>query len=185
MEVETYHQTGTRILGGLWVGLAVVGTLMAVSDGLEQEDVPWLGGFVLTAVLSWTALIRPQVRLTTDHLVLRNMLETITIPLVAVEVVRVGRVMAVRAGERRFVSPAVSRPLRDVARGRTGSGHRDTVHLADFLEERVRTRADEARTRTGVAGFGAEAPDVRRQLAWLEIGLAALSVLAIVVGRLA
>lgn len=177
MEVERYHQTGSRILGVVGVVLSVVAGLGIVSGGVSGTDVALLAGAVLVAVLSWAALIRPEVRLTGDEVVLRNMLETVRIPLASVDEIRVSRVLAIRAHGQRFVSPAVSRPMHEMRGGRGGRGAREgaPVRLPDFVEERIRARVDGAIS-------GELAPDVRREPAWAEIVLLVLSVLVLVAG---
>jgi hypothetical protein len=180
VEVEKYHQTGSRILGVVGVVLALLAFVTTARDGVSRGDVAWLAGFTVMGLLSWAALLRPQVRLTAEDLVLRNMLVTVTVPLAAIDKVAVGRMLVVVAGDRRFISPAVARPQREVMRGRLRHGDRDPGQLPDFIEDRVRARADDARTRLG---YRRElAPDVRREPAWVEIGLLAFSVLVLVVG---
>lgn len=178
MEVERYHETGSRILGVLGVVLSVVAGLGIVSGGVSGIDVALLGGAVLVAALSWAALIRPEVRLTGDEVVLRNMLETVRIPLASVDEIHVSRVLAIRAHGQRFVSPAVSRPMHEMRGGRGGRRAREgavPVRLPDFVEERIRARVDGAIS-------GELAPYVRREPAWAEIGLLVLSVLMLVAG---
>ena len=51
------------------------------------------------------------------ELVLRNMLSTIYIPLAAIEEVAVRQVLAVRAGDKRYVCAGVGRTLRQAMKG--------------------------------------------------------------------
>ena len=84
-----------------------------------------IAGAVLAAVLAWASMLRPALWATPDHLVMRNMLETVHVPLAAIEQLAVRQVLAVRAGDRRYVSTVVGRPLRKAMRpGRSGSAAR-------------------------------------------------------------
>ena len=108
------------------------------------------------------------------------------------------RVLAVRAGERRFVSPAISRSLRQTMRpkkrdqlGATGDEARDLVALAarsypDYVEQRIRDAASDHRDRLGIKGWSddqeALASDVRVDPSWPELGALVVAVLILVVG---
>jgi len=181
VEVEKYHQSGSRVLGVVGLALALLALVNTAADGVSRGDVAWLGGLAVMGTLSWAALVRPQVRLTDEDLVLRNMLETVTLPLAAIDTVAVGRMLVVVAGDRKFISPAVARPQREVMRGRPRQGDRDAAQLPDFVEDRVRARVDDARARLA-SRRGELAPDVRREPAWVEIGLLALGALVLLVG---
>jgi hypothetical protein len=174
VEVEKYHQTGSRFLGVLGVVLALVAAVGTLADGVSRGDVAWIGGFVVMGLLSWAAMVRPQVRLTAEDLVLRNMLVTVSVPLAAVDNVAVGRVLVVVAGGRRLISSAVSRPQREVLMRRR-TEDRNPGGVPNFVEQRIRARADDARARPGVRRDEL-APDVRRQLARVEIGVLVLLV---------
>lgn len=182
MPVEKFHQGGSRLLGILGVALCAAAVAATLSNGLGGGDAGWIAGWVLLGALSWSALVRPQVRLGEQELVLRNMLETLTVPLAAVEEVDVRRVLVVRTSQGRHVSPAVSRPLREVVKGDPG-GHRDAERLPNLVEDRIRSRAADARARLGVRrGENGAAPvAVHRALAWPEIALLALSAAGLVV----
>ena len=135
------------------------------------------------------------------------MLETIQVPLAAIDQVVVRQVLAVRVGEKKFVSPAVGRKLRKVMRGRRPtdmlmprlpdqiddgvgptSGTKPlptTIDYVDHVEGRLRELVDEARARHGVRPYSDEAEalaaGVRRVPSWPEIGaLAATTVLFVV-----
>jgi hypothetical protein len=185
---ESFRPTSGQVPG--WIGLVLVAAVVVF--GLADRDrgfpAPVVAGALVLGVLDWAALLRPRVRLEGRWLVLRNMLETVRIPLAAIEEVAVRQVLAVRAGDRRFVSPAVGRSLRRSMRGEkpaTMPARPGEQPYPDFVEERIRHRAEEARAVEGVARYSDEqvalAAGVRREPAWPEIGLLALTVVAFVV----
>jgi hypothetical protein len=104
----------------------------------------------------------------------------------------------VRAGDRRFVSPAIGRTRRQLVRSArrgeaAGSGgeERDLVALAtasypDYVEERIRLAADDHRKRLGVTRWSQEqqalALDVRREPARPELCALAAAALVLLVG---
>lgn len=189
---ESFNATSGRFTGVL--GLVVVVALFAL--GLQQygADFPLAQLFALAfaAVLVWSALLRPRISMTGSTLVLRNMLETVEIPLAAVDRLVVRQMMAVRAGGRRFVNPGVGRPFSEVRRGSnprtsvtrgalgmfsTGppGASKNTVNYADFVEERVRDAVATARRDLHIEVGSAEqeelATRIRRRPAWPEIVL--------------
>jgi hypothetical protein len=192
---ETFRPTDGRVAGVLT--LIVVLGLMALG---VVADYPLWGFGLLAAigVLTWAAMLQPVVRIADDELVLRNMFITIGIPLAAVEEVAVGRVLAVRAGGRRYVSPAISRTLRQTLRSRRqGVGRdpddlgRDLVALAassypDFVEERIRIAAADHRDRLDIKGWSDEqdalARQVRRDLSWPELAALGVALVVTLVG---
>ena len=89
---------------------------------------------------------------------MRNMLNTAVIPLAAIEQVAVRQVLAVSAGEQRFVSPAIGRPWRQtVTSGRSEPNREgaraagDGVSYPVFVEERISQLAEDARTSAAYA----------------------------------
>ncbi|WP_137293223.1 hypothetical protein [Nocardioides dongxiaopingii] len=188
---ETFVPTSGRVQG---VAVVLIGLACAVLAVVGDGPVTWwvvaLGvGF---AALGWAALLRPGVAVSDDTLVLRNIVHTVRIPLAAVEEVAVRQVLAVRAGERRYVSAAIGRGRRQLRRDdrapRGGSG--DVVRMAEesyglFVEERIRQLAEQARATRGIKLYGPEqaalAAEVRREPAVPVIVLLAGSALALVV----
>ena len=114
--VERFVPTGGRVTG-------VVGLVMAagviVLWLVDPDSVPAAvaAGALLGGVLVWASLLRPRVSASRETLFLRNMLETIHIPLAAVDELVVRQVLTVRVGEKKYVCPAVGRKLRKVMRG--------------------------------------------------------------------
>jgi hypothetical protein len=114
---------------GPLVGLVALAVLagVVVLDLLGQgpELAPW--GYalvVLLGVLVWASVLRPRVWVGQGDLVLRTMLETVRIPLAAVETVVLRQVLVVTAGGRRYVCPALGRSRKALVRGpgRAGGG---------------------------------------------------------------
>ena len=127
MEVEKFHSPGTRILGLIGVASALLIAAFMTSDGLEGHDGVVFCVLGFFAVLMWSAMVRPQVRLGTDRLVLRQMLGTISFQLAAVEAVDVRQVLVLRAGGRKFTSPAVSKSVSQLRKDQRGVA-RDEKH---------------------------------------------------------
>ncbi len=109
---EDFRPTTGPLVGLL--GLAVlVGVVVLDVLGQGVSLAPW--GYalvVLLAVLVWAAVLRPRVWVGQGDLVLRTMLETVRVPLAAVESVAVRQVLVVTAGGRRYVCPALGRSRR-------------------------------------------------------------------------
>lgn len=199
--VERFPPTSGRFSGILGLLTAVVVLVAAVWAGLEGTALGVAIVAVLGAVLVWIALLRPQVSVTESDLVLRGMLHTDRIPLAAIEKVVITQVLAVAAGGRRFVSPAIGHSVResakrrrlggleqqgfdDLARAATPrSGGRGAVQ--EYVESRIVHLAEEERARHGVPRGSAEqralAAGIRRTWAWPEIGGIAVLALAFLV----
>ncbi|WP_107772094.1 hypothetical protein [Nocardioides sediminis] len=187
--VEQFHPTSGRVSAVLVLLLAGVVVVVGVADP-GSVAAPVMAGAVLAAVLAWATMLRPALWATREELVMRNMLETVHVPLAAVEQLAVRQVLAVRAGEKRYVSTVVGRPWRKVARTpRSGSdtaGRGDGEKpYADYVEERLQHLMEEARGAAGVRSLSDEqlalADGVRREPAWLPIILAATAAAVFVV----
>ena len=188
--VERFHPTSGQVTGWMTVVVAaavVVAGLAYLGDGFPA----WvIGAALLTGVLAWAAMLRPALWATHEHLVMRNLAETVHIRLAAVEEMAVRQVLAVRAADRRWVSTVVGRSWRKAvttrkAGGAAGEAPRDEMPYADFVENRLHELVDSARTSAGVRAGSQEQlalPDaVRREPAWLPLGLIAASALVLVV----
>lgn len=189
--VERFRPTSGRLTGAL--GLVVAGTVLLVGVVERDQGFPlWLMAVaVLAAVLVWTSMLRPALWATREHLVMRNMLETVTIPLAAVESYQVRQVLVVLAGDRRHVSTVLGRSWRKVALGnrrvRPGSDGSLPAELpyVDWAQERLGQLVDDARAAAGVRVGSPEqvalGAAVRRERAWLPIATLVVSVAALVV----
>jgi len=113
---EDFRPTSGRGVGVLGLAaLAAVGALDVLDAGVSLA--PWGWALVaLGAVLLWAALLRPRIWVGQGDLVLRTMLETVRIPLAAVESVVVRQVLAVSAGGKRYVCPALGQTRRSLVR---------------------------------------------------------------------
>jgi len=186
-DVEYFKPTSGRLMGSLGaiVALAVIAGVAA--DGLHGSDVAPILGAVFCGVLIWSAMLRPRVGLTQSALVMRNMLSEATIPLAAIDRLGLRTVLAVRAGDRRFVSAAIGRTLRSMRR-EAGSAPDPVANYADFIEQRIRQRMEDARSRSGIALMSEEqqalAAAVRREWAWVEIAALVVSGVGFVVALL-
>lgn len=190
-DVERFHATTGRVTGWMTVVLAAAVALTGVVY-LDNGFPLWLvSSAALVGVLAWAAMLRPALWVRDDRLVMRNMLETIQIRLVAVEELAVRQVLAVRAADRRWVSTAVGRSLRKtMSSGRRSTAVLDgkaatSVKYVDFVEERLHLLVNDARTTAGIRPGSPEqlaVPDaVRREPAWLPIALIAVAAVALLV----
>jgi hypothetical protein len=186
--VERFHATSGQVSGWLTVvlagALALVG-LLYLDDGFP----PWVAAAgLLVAVLAWAAMLRPALWVTREHLVMRNLAETVHIRLAAIEEMALRQVLAVRADDRRWVSTVVGRSWRKaVTSRRTPSGEAtplDGMPYADFVESRLHDLVDTARTAAGVRPGSPEQlalpGAVRRQPARLPLALIAAATLVLV-----
>ena len=201
--VERFQPTSGRFSGWAAVGLSAA-VLVAMVAYLDDGFPAWVGGVaLLVGVLGWAAMLRPALWATEEHLVMRNLAETVHIRLAAVEELAVRQVLAVRAGERRFVSTVLGRTWRKTVMSRRpastdssdgGSDHSDSssdggpregMPYVDWAEHRLRELVDAARDRAGVTAGSEEQralPDaVRREPALVPLALIAVAALLLVV----
>jgi len=178
---ERFPSTSSRITGLICLGTAAIVLVLAI---LPLDPGTPLGvaiGACFAALVTWVVALRPAVRVTERDLLLRNMLVTIRIPLVMIEKVVITQVLAVSAGGRRYVSPAIGYSLRQTVRSRSPRRAEESEatvvdSVQAFVEERIRYHVREARERRA-RETDPPAVDVRRSSAWLEIaGLVGLAV---------
>ncbi len=177
---ERFRATSGPVLGTLGLLLVAVVVAVGLLDRSSGLPTPAVWAALVVGVLLWASMMRPQVVVGADELVLRNMLETVSVPLAAVEQVIVGQVLAVGTAEGRYLCPAVGRSWRQTAKAsaarRTGQELQETSgrsQYADYVESRISQFAEDARARHGVRLMSTEqqalASDVRRERAWPEI----------------
>jgi hypothetical protein len=190
--VERFTPTSGRIsgiVGLITAGVVLILALLAWDTGtpLGVAIVAVLGG-----LLAWAALLRPALWTTSQDLVMRGMFGTHWIPLAAIDTVIVTQVLAVKVGDRRFVSPVIGYTVRQTMRARVRDARAASspdpgptqVHQA-FVEARIAYVAQDSRDRLGVRKGSPEqdalAAGVRHTWAWPELGAAVVLVLAFVV----
>jgi hypothetical protein len=178
-----FDATSGRATG--WMGL-VAGAVVVVVGIVDRSAAGIVAG-LLIGLLSWVVLLRPRVGIGGGDLLLRGMVSTTAVPLATVETVTMRQVLAVRAGEHRYVSAAVGHSLRDLNRQRRLAARSEVPEptiqtrrpsYADHVSDLITERAREAR-RDGAAGGPA-----RRQWAWPELAAVAVLVVALVVALL-
>lgn len=188
--VERFHATSGRVIGWLTVVIAAGIAIAGVSNLRDGFSPAVVAGAVLVGALAWASMLRPALWVRdADVLVMRNMFETVELRLAAVEELALRQFLAVRAADRRWVSPVVGRSWRRSTgrRGSSSGGGGTVADMAypDFVEDRLRALVDDARTAAGVRPGSAEQlalPDaVRRQPAWPAIAVVLVSLLALVV----
>jgi hypothetical protein len=192
--VERFHPTSGQVTG--WMAVVLAAVLVVAGVAYADEGFPlWVtAAGLLVGILAWAAMLRPALWATHEHLVMRNLTETVHIRLAAVEEMAVRQVLVVRAVDQRFVSTVVGRTWRKAltSRHRPG-GLADTaalaptegMHYADFVENRLFDLVEKARSRAGVRPGSQEQlalPDaVRREPAWLPVALLVLAVVVLAV----
>jgi hypothetical protein len=176
-EIQRFRATNGRLVGviGLVLCAVVVGVLVA-SDP-PSVAVPGVIGCLFVAGLVWMSLLRPSVAATVTELHVRTLFETIHIPLASIDTVVVRRYLLVRSGGRRYICPAISRPLRKTIRSEmkwsggsalqlgpsverlskaTGDSlqtelkNEQDLAYADFVEQRIAALASNDRARLGI-----------------------------------
>ena len=192
-EIENFRPTNSRVFGVLAVLSGAVIPLLWVFD--RDAGIPgWLvWASLLFGVLAFGSMLLPTISLTPERLVLRNMFETVSIPLAAVEQVAVRQVTAVLAGEKRYISSAVGKSWRKALRSGSPAGSDPTelkpadpheMAYADFVQQRIYERAGQERQRLGIANSSDEqleaALGIEREPHWPMIGVAALCVLGMI-----
>lgn len=188
--VERFRPTSGRVTGALTLVLAATVVIIGLVELTEGFPTWVMTLAVLVGLLAWASMLRPALWVTRDHLVMRNMLETVHVPLAAIESLVVRQVTAVRVGDRRLVSTVVGRSWRKAAKAGKRAptpvkeGPPTDVAYADFAEERLHQLIDDARAAAGVRPGSAEqlalADAVRREPAWLPIVLIGLAAVALV-----
>jgi hypothetical protein len=182
---------GGRVTGV--IGLVVAAGIVVLA-ALDPAGIPLpvVAGGVVAAVLIWSTMLKPQVSVADGRLVLRNTLETIRIPLAAIEELAVRQVLVVRVGEKRYVSPGVGRSVRQAITASRSDGPTATkpalgpalgggtpsqvdagIAYADYVEHRIKDLAQLDRERRGIRRYSDEAEalasEVRREPAFVEI----------------
>ncbi|MBM7509295.1 hypothetical protein JOE61_003109 [Nocardioides salarius] len=186
--VEVFKPTSGRILGVVGVLVCAGVVAIALVDPGSGIGVTGIAVAVLVGVLVHGSMLKPLVRATDDELELVNLFETVRLPLAAVESVVVRQVLAVRVGDKRYVSPAVGRTFRQALRKPRSTRElamtpvpgeglvaEEGMSYADYVEDRLREMAAGARSRRRVKIASPEqaalAADVVRRPALVQIGL--------------
>ncbi len=188
-----FHPTSGRFMAVVALVLTALVVAVAAADpGAVPAVVVTL--VVLGGVLAWATMLWPALSVNAEHLVMRSIFATVWLPLAAIEELAVRQVLAVRVGRRRYVSPVVGRSWRrSFVEGRPPrrtQPERSVAEIAypDYVEQELRHRMEDARAAAGVGLFSDEqlalAQQVRREPAWLPIGLLTAAVVAVVVAIL-
>ena len=172
------------------IGLLIAAAVVVIGLVDREQGFPpvVIGIALLAAMVIWATMLRPRMWATGEHLVMRNAVSTDAIPLAAIEQIVVRQVVSVRAGERRYVSPAVGKSWRQSLLASRGRAERTTAQGSTRTPSSSRsasTIADDARRDAGVAPLSDEqvelAAGVRREWAWPEIAALAAGALVVVV----
>jgi hypothetical protein len=202
-EIERFRPTNGRVMGVLGLLMSAFVAVVLVVYETPRVAVPGVLACLLLAMLVWLAMLRPGVAATETDLHMRTLFESVRIPLASVDTVLVRRYLLVRSGGRKYICPAISRPLRKTVRAETNWGGQSLmgpgvpaerlgdigtdvkeapeVAYADFVEQRIGALAANDRARRGIEARSEEeyqlGSHVVRRTAWPELGvLAALAV---------
>lgn len=183
--VESFRPTSGRITGV--IALALVATIVLVGLLDREQGFPpsvvWAS--LVVGVVVWSAMLRPRLWVTSSDVVMRNMFSTVWVPLIAIEQIIVRQVVAMRAGDARYVSPAVGKSWRKTLTSSKEPRLGAAQSYPAFVEERLHQLAEDARAKAGIALLSDEqlaaADGVRRSWAWPEIAALTVAVTGLVV----
>lgn len=171
--VEKFRPTSGRIPGVLALVMVTAIVLIGLLDQEQGFSPTVVWAALVVGVVVWSAMLRPRLWVTSADVVMRNMFTTVWIPLVAIEQIIVRQVVAMRAGDKRYVSPAVGKSWRQTLKSGKEPKPGATQSYPAFVEERLGQLAEEARAKAGIKLMSNEqvaaAAGVRRTLAWPEI----------------
>lgn len=198
----SFGSSSGKVMGVLTVGTALLVAALALLDRHGRPAYELVALAVFVGALGWAAMLRPALSIVRGRLVLRNMLQTVTVPLEAIQSVDVRQVLVVRAGDRKITSSAISRSRRQLSRdtrpaGMGGSmlgsmlptfGSEPDVPVYSYgllVEEQLRARVTSARDVAGIANRSKEQEALAEQIesrpAVVEIAVLLVSLVAFVV----
>jgi hypothetical protein len=205
-EVQSFRPTNGRLIGVVGLLFCVAVAVVFALNAPPHVAIPGVLASAFAGILVWGAMLRPGVEASGGELRMRTLFESVSIPLAAIDGVVVRRYLLVRAGGKKYICPAISRPLRKTVRTELkwkGSpqllapglqmndtmgalqtqdvkGEHDIVY-PDFVEKQITSLADTDRAQRGIASRSEEeyelGSQVVRRLAWPEI--LALAVLGV------
>jgi len=175
-DVQTFKPTTGKVMGILGLATAAFLAVMFAISASPGVAVPGVIACMFAGVMVWGSMLRPSVSATSEHLTLRTLFETVTIPLGGIDTVLVRRYLLVRAGGTKYVCPAIGRSLRKTVRSELKWGGGGSTMLspgsavgndpsavaasevkrpgdidyADFVEERIKHLAATDRARRGI-----------------------------------
>jgi hypothetical protein len=187
--VEDFGPSSGRITGVLGLIICVGIIVLGVVEYDEGFPAAGVWGALFGAVLLWSAMLRPRVRVTAAELRLRNMLTNVSVPLASIEQIVVRQVLSVRAGDSRYISSAVGKSWRQAIKSDKPREPGDPAPYPVLVEERLQHLAEEARTKAGITLMSDEQLELaklaRREWAWPEIVLLGFTALGLLIALLA
>jgi hypothetical protein len=206
-EAERFRPTNGKAMGFIGLSVCAAVAIAVVASAPAHAAIIAVLACALPGVLIWAAMLRPRVSASEDHLEMRTLFETVTIPLASIESVVVRRYLLVRSGGNRYICPAISRSLRKTVRsemrwsggsrmfspdvGRDGLGTMATdvkdndMAYPDFVETRIAGLAESARQRHHIEARSEEeyalGSEVVRRTAWPVIAILLVLTAALVV----
>ncbi|MDN5894258.1 MAG: hypothetical protein L0H93_09550 [Nocardioides sp.] len=172
-ETQKLGPDNGRVVAVIGLVFGVVAVVTILQDGPGDGALGFVAVVLVLMVLIWSVLLRPAVFLGSTTLRLRNAFVDVFIPLASVEAVSVRQMMVVHTVDRGFHSTALTRHRRELTKRDQGKVSVDPLNnFADFVEERINARAEDARAR------GDEVGPTRRRPAWAEISALAVLLVA-------
>jgi len=202
--VERFAPTSGLFLG--WFGIAACAVAI-VWVALTAHTTTGLQvglGAVVFGLVVWTTQLRPRALAYDDHLLLRNAVRDVRVPMTAIDDVRVTQSLQVWTGERRHVCIGIGHSVRQqlkVRRNRRqqllspsrwqafseaadrAAPDQTAMSYATFVETRITELVEAARKET--RSENATAADVRRSWAWPELTALAVAAVALLVSVIA
>jgi len=177
-DVEWFQANGR----GTGIGVLVLWAVIAVLDVVYGGPLALIAGLLVAAVLTYVAMIRPQVGMTSEDLVYRQMFSDLRIPLASIEAVEISRYFQVTVAGKRYISPAVGRSRRRVRRSAldarlghlaAGKARDEGGSYADVVQDATRSRITDAKARPRSGGT---TEGIRRSWAPIEIAVSVAAV---------
>jgi hypothetical protein len=174
--VPSFGPTSGAISGVVGVLCGVAFAASTLTHGLEASELRYLFGGLAFAAAAWAVLLRPRVRLLSDHVELRNGFSEFLVPYAAISEVAIRSFTVVHVDGKRYIGLAVGRNRKSMTRRRKDEVLRDRPDLAagkslekaseaDLLQVTLEDRIDRA--------AGGPAVAVRRHWALPEIAVLA------------
>ena len=119
VESERFHPTSGQFMGWLTMVVAALALGTAVAYGVWEVAL----GAALAGVLAWASMLRPRLLIEGGELVMRNMLETVRIPLAAIRLQRAEPEPALRHATRAIAECVDTGHRLGLARAHLIAGH--------------------------------------------------------------
>jgi len=138
-------------------------------------------GMTLFGLVTWVTQLRSRATAYPDHLLLKNSVRDVAIPLTLIDEVTVRQTLNVWVGEKRYVCISIGTPARRGFKSRKSSPGSNQADMA--YESLVVTRIRELVETAKKAAGGSVTAEARYEYAWPEITALVVTGLAFVVSQ--